>query len=98
MSRISRTLTLVVVAAGSVLLPATAALAQVPRPLPAGDSSNGIVNSPVTPVTVVTGGNSGLATWAIVLIAVGAVVLGALAAASFRAVRRHTKTGALATA
>ena len=99
MSSIRRTLTLIVVAAGSILLPTTTALAQVPRPLPAGDSSNTGITNPTTPITVVTGGNSGLATWALVLIVVGAVAAAALlATATYRTVRRHSKTGALATA
>jgi hypothetical protein len=98
MSRITRVLTLVVVAAGSVLLPATVALAQVPRPLPASDAGNGGLTTPLTPVTVVTSGNSGLATWAVLLIAAAAVVVGVVAAASYQVVRSHHKTGALATA
>jgi hypothetical protein len=89
---------MVVVAAGSILLPATTALAQVPRPLPVGDSSNGTVPNPTTPITVVTGGSTGLATWAVVVIAAGSVVFGALLVAAYRATRRHGKTGALATA
>jgi hypothetical protein len=90
---------MVVVAAGSILLPATTAFAQVPRPLPAGDSSNvGTVPNAVTTITTSTGGNSGVAVWAVLLIAVGAIVLGAVAAATYRTVRSHHKTGALATA
>jgi hypothetical protein len=47
---------------------------------------------------VTQAGSSGLAAWAIVLIAAGALVVGALAAEGFRALRRHGTEGKLATA
>jgi hypothetical protein len=92
MSRLTRLVTIVTTFIAATVLSAPAALALVaPRP-PVGFTGP----AAIAPTVVTTTTGSGMATWAIVLIALAAVATGVLLAETFRAVGRRTHNVAAA--
>jgi hypothetical protein len=87
MSRLTRITTLFIAATAAVLMPATAAMAYVQPPQP-GLAGSG---QTIPAVSIVTQSmHSGLATWAVLVIAIGAVMVGAALAEGVRRFsRRH---------
>jgi hypothetical protein len=91
MTRTSRIITTLTATLAALVVPAGMAMASVP-PAPAGER-------PASTTTIVTHSSSGVAVWAVVLIAVGCAVVGAATTAFMRSLRhRAGSTRGLATA
>jgi hypothetical protein len=86
MNRLARLATIVTTFAATMALSATAALAYVPPPRPTNFGTQTIP----APTIVHTTSSTGVGAWAVLLIALGAVVVGAALTELFRAAnRRH---------
>jgi hypothetical protein len=95
MSRIVRLLALFTAAMGALALPASAALAQVPPPDPAGAGELAPATARMVTHTVF---GSGLAIWTVLVIAATAIAVGVGLTELVHALRRHDRSQPLATA
>jgi hypothetical protein len=93
MTRFTRIIGVFTATAAALMCSTTAAFARpMPIPQPGGNSQF------APPATIVTHTSSGLAVWAVVVIAVAALAVGSLLTQAFRSLRRRSSVHGLATA
>ena len=95
MNRLARLVTIVTTFVATMALSAPAALASAPPPQP---GTGGTQTIPAPALVHTASGGSGVGTWTVLLIALGAVVLGVVVDELRRAISRHHHASKFATA